>query len=95
LCLDQITQITEQTSATPVPEEAPFLATLREGFGDHTFYVDSKGLHIFESAGGAADGNHQPVQVMKVASWTDAERTSFESHAPEAGKTKATLRPAG
>jgi hypothetical protein len=45
LSLDQITQITEQTSATPIPEEAPFLATLREGFGDRTFYVDSKGLH--------------------------------------------------
>ena len=54
LSLDQITQITEQTSATPISEEAPFLATLREGFGDHTFYVDSKGLHIFAPAIDAA-----------------------------------------
>ena len=91
---DQITQITEQTSAMPIPEEASFLATLREGFGDHTFYVDSKGLHVFEPVGDAEDGR-QAVQVMKVASWKDAERTSFEPHDPEPGKTKATLRTAG
>ena len=89
---DQITQITEQTSATPIPEEASFLATLREGFGDHMFYVDSKGLHVFEPVGDAEDGR-QAVQVMKVASWKDAERTSFEPHDPEPGKTKATCVP--
>lgn len=91
LSLDQIAQITKQTGATPIPEEAPFLATLKEGYGDHTFYVDSKGLHVFEPVGEVGDDG-QPIQVMKVASWQDAARTSFDPQDPEPGKTKAVLR---
>ena len=90
LSLDQIAQVAQQTGANPIPEDAPFFTALKEGFGDHTFY-DGKGLHVFAPAGEAKDGG-QPIQVMMVASWKDAEHTSFTPQDPKPGKTKATLR---
>ena len=58
-------------------------------FGDHTFFVDGAGLHILEPVPTAARRLTHPLvqvvawQVVKVASWADAEQTTLAPHEPE------------
>jgi len=68
--------------ARVIPESHPAIPQLHSMFGDHTFFVDSAGLHILEPADrGPADVS--AGQVVKVASWADAEQTTLAPHEPE------------
>ncbi len=65
-----------------IPDDNPNIPTLNEVFGDHTFFLDSEGLHIIEpielDGGEATEG-----QVVKLASWDDPTYTSLAPHRPE------------
>ncbi len=71
-----------QFDAQAIPDNHPAVSELNRLFGDHTFFLDSDGLSIVEPAEpprpGAAAG-----QVVKLASWNDASRTSLAPHEPE------------
>jgi hypothetical protein len=71
-----------QFEAQPIPENHPAMPELNRLFGDHTFFLDGSGLHIVEPAVGDDEGNHS-ANVVKLASWNDAERTSLAAHEPE------------
>jgi hypothetical protein len=68
-----------QFSAQAVPNEHPAVEQFRSNFGDHTFFLDGNGLHIVEPGepypNGALTG-----RVVKLASWTDASKTSLAPH---------------
>ena len=70
-----------QVPAQAIPENHPVVPQLSKIFGDHTFFVDNSGLLIVEPAEspGAPQG-----QVIKLATWSDANRTSLAPHEPEA-----------
>lgn len=80
---DQVAAIKEQTNADPVPEDNPAIDALRDAFGDHTFYVDTRGLHVFESVD-LPDHEGEPATVIQVASWSDEEMTTLEPMEPQA-----------
>ncbi|HEX2886450.1 hypothetical protein [Vineibacter terrae] len=71
-----------QFEAQCIPDNHPVVPQLNQIFGDHTFFIDNKGLHIVEPAeperGGTPTG-----QVIKLATWSDANRTSLAPHEPE------------
>ena len=72
----------DQFEAEAIPDNHPAVPQLNELFGDHTFFLDDKGLNIVEPAetGRAA----APVwQVVKIARWSDATRTSLSPQEPE------------
>jgi len=71
-----------QFEAQAIPENHPAIPELNRLFGDHTFFLDSNGLHIVEPAVGDDEGG-QSANVVKLASWNDAERTSLAAHEPE------------
>lgn len=71
-----------QFEAQAIPDNHPSIPELNRTFGDHTFFIDGDGLHIVEPAEEAGDG-HEAGQVVKVASWQDASRTSLVAHPPE------------
>jgi hypothetical protein len=68
-----------------IPDDNPNIPTLNEVFGDHTFFLDSEGLHIIEPTG-LDGGKATEGQVVKLASWDDPARTSLAPHRPEPTK---------
>ena len=70
-----------QFPAQAIPDNHPVVPQLSQIFGDHTFFVDNAGLLIVEptEAPGTPTG-----QIIKLAAWTDANRSSLAPHEPEA-----------
>ncbi|WP_158816663.1 hypothetical protein [Methylocapsa sp. S129] len=68
-----------QFTAEAVPNEHPVAKQLRSNFGDHTFFLDGNGLNIVEP--GEPYPNGAPTgRVVKLATWTDASKTSLAPH---------------
>jgi hypothetical protein len=72
----------DQIDAHAIPENHPAVARLHDLFGEHTFFLDQKGLNIIEPTD-ASDTHHQSAQVINLADWRDSEQTSLEAHDPE------------
>jgi hypothetical protein len=81
--LGQLEQQDAFRDTIPIPEGNPVLPKLNDLFGDHTFFLDSEGLHIIEPAEPVAGAAEPAGQVVKLASWTDAGRTALAPHRPE------------
>lgn len=71
-----------QFDAQAIPENHPVVDQLNSLFGDHTFFLDGSGLNIVEPAGENETGA-QTAQVVKLAEWKDANRSSLVPHEPE------------
>ena len=71
-----------QFEAQAIPDNHPSMPELNRTFGDHTFFIDADGLHIVEPAM-PTDSGQEAGQIVKVASWQDANRTSLVAHPPE------------
>ena len=78
----QVKQTLRQMDAQVLPDDHPAVTQLTDVFGDHTFFLDSNGLNIIEPAVGEEEGG-QAANVVKLASWNDAERTSLAAHEPQ------------
>lgn len=79
---ERVQRTLNQFEAQAIPDNHPSMPDLNRTFGDHTFFIDGDGLHIVEPAVPDEDG-HETGQVVKVASWQDADRTSLIAHPPE------------
>jgi hypothetical protein len=71
-----------QFDAQAIPENHPVVQQLNSLFGDHTFFLDANGLNIVEPTA-QADSGSQTGQVVKLAGWSDDNRTSLAPHEPE------------
>lgn len=65
----QVEVIQEKTGLAPIPAQTAASSGLAEHFGDHSFYVDSEGVYVFEEAESpAADGaDRESVIAVKIA----------------------------
>jgi hypothetical protein len=72
----------DQFEALALPENHPAIATLSKVFGEHTFFIDDKGINIVQPAI-RYDTGTELGQVVKLASWEDAACTSLKPHEPE------------
>jgi len=79
---NQIAAVREDLIAEPLEEENPAMASLRQAFGDHTFYVGSEGLFVVEPV---EDDAHpgEPAQLVLVAAWTDEEKKALQPVPPQ------------
>jgi hypothetical protein len=68
-----------QLDAQAVPENHPAMPELSKRFGEHTFFLDGNGLNIVEPA----EADEAVWKVVKIASWSNEERTSLMPHSPE------------
>jgi hypothetical protein len=71
-----------QSGAQAIPETHPAVPQLSELFGDHTFFLDDSGLLIVEPTEPPRSGVWAG-KVIKLASWSDEERTGLAPHRPE------------
>ena len=79
----QIEQTLRQFQAQAIPAGHPVMPQLERLFGDHTYFLDGKGLNIVEPVDEERDGGPQAV-VVNLANWTDAaEKNNLEPHSPE------------
>lgn len=78
----RVDQALSQFEAQAIPGDHPVVPQLNRLFGEHTFFLNGNGLHVVEAAEAESDGR-LPAQVVKLASWKDADRTSLTPHKPE------------
>lgn len=71
-----------QFKAAALPEDHSSRPGLASVFGDHTFLRNDDGLHIVEPVE-PSDTGEAIGQVVKLASWQDADHTSLAPHKPE------------
>ena len=78
----QVKQTLSQMDAHVVPDDHPAVTQLTDVFGDHTFFLDERGLKVLEPTE-AAETGAQSGEVLSLADWSDATLTSLTPHAPE------------
>jgi hypothetical protein len=68
--------------AQAIPDNHPALPQLAQVFGEHTFFLNGAGLHVVEPV---ESGQPEPDagNVVKLAAWTDANRSSLAPHEPQ------------
>jgi hypothetical protein len=76
----QIDKTLHQLDAKAIPGEHPMMAKLKPLFGDHTYFLDGKGLNIVEPIEADQNDGRRGV-VVNLADWTD-EKTLLP-HAPQ------------
>lgn len=92
LSANQITHTADEIGAQPVPEDHPIVMQLTRIYGDHTFFLDGEGLEIIEAT--RPDGVDNAACVVKLASWTDDDRTRLAPHEPQTTDVVVMLAPA-
>lgn len=65
----------------PIAEDNPSMPHLQQHFGDHTFYIDENGLHIWQRKE-QGEAGQDVLHAFRVAFWADEERTSLAPHEP-------------
>lgn len=78
LTIKQIQHTLDQIEAQDLPDDNPAVPQLIQIYGDHTFFVDSDGLHIVEPIDPGTEG-----AVVRLANWADPQRTTLAAHKPE------------
>ena len=92
LSAKQTTRAADEIGAQPVPEDHPVVTQLTRIYGDHTFFLDGNGVEIIEATRPEADADNEAC-VVKLASWTDDDRTRLTPHEPEATDVMVILEP--
>ena len=88
----QIEQTLQQFPAKVIPAGHPVIAQLERLFGDHTYFLDRKGLNIVEPVDAEQDGGARAV-VVNLASWADPAEGDLEPHPPKATDQVIDLEP--
>jgi len=85
LTKEQIESVRVQLSVEPVEDDHPVQKELEEAFGQHTFYADPNGLHVFEKAepAGVEPGQGEFGIIMQIAVWKGEGQESLESIDPQ------------
>jgi hypothetical protein len=65
-----------------IGEDSALKPKLSELFGDHTFFLDSEGIHIVEPA--ETRSSVPAGKVIKLATWKDNKRSALTTHRPQA-----------
>ena len=86
----QVERTLTQFQGEVIPENHPVVPQLNSLFGEHTFFLDSKGLNIVEPAEATGAGA-QSAKVVNLANWSDANPNRLEPHEPEPTDIVVTL----
>lgn len=62
------------------------MKSLRDAFGDHTFYVGGDGLFVFEPVNDP-EASGEPAQLILVAAWSDEKKNAL-TQVPRQGTDK-------
>ena len=88
----QVKQTLSQFQAEVLPDDHPAVPQLNNMFGNHTFFLDTRGLKVLEPTG-APETEAQSGEVVSLADWSDATLTSLRPHEPEMTGLVVVLEP--
>ena len=88
----QIKQTLQQFQARTIPAGHSVMSQLERLFGDHTYFLDGKGLNIVEPVDTKQDGGIRAV-VVNLASWADESEGNLEPHTPRQRIWSSTSNP--
>ncbi len=71
-----------QFDAQAIPDSHPVMPQLKGLFGDHTFFLDGKGLNIVEPMEPMEEGA-EAGKVVNLASWSENDPQKLSPHEPE------------
>lgn len=83
----QVEQVLDKLPSEVIPESHPTVPQLEQVFGQHTFFLGSEGLHVVERSAAPEEEPASTAYVVKVASWTDDDKTSLRPHEAEVTDT--------
>ena len=83
----QLERTLGQFEARPIPDDHPLIPQLNDLFGEHTFFLDRRGLNIVEPVEAAGVSG----RVVNLASWSDDSRSDLKLHEPAATDILVTL----
>ena len=86
----QVERTLTQFQGEAIPDNDPVIPQLNSLFGEHTFFLDSKGLNIVEPPEATGAGA-QSAKVVNLANWSDANPNRLEPHEPEPTDIVVTL----
>ena len=78
----QVKQTLNQMNAQVVPDGHPAVTQLTDVFGDHTFFLDARGLNVLELIQ-LPQMEPESGEVINIADWSDATLTKLRTHRPE------------
>jgi hypothetical protein len=87
----QVERALDQFEAQAIPEDHPVAAQLNDLFGDHTFFLDTKGLNVVEPVDPVIDG--ETAKVVNLADWADDSLTRLAPHPPHVTEIVIALGP--
>lgn len=90
----EIKRVHVKTQAEPMPDDHPALPLLKTYVGDHTFYIGSEGVFIWEYADGDGEEDER-INALRVASWADSDKRTVAIHKPQLTETTLKLSEGG
>ncbi len=78
----QIERTEQQLQVEAIPSAHPLVPQLERIYGEHTYFLDRKGLNIVEPVE-AQEGDGLLGVVINLADWTDASGAGLRPHDPE------------
>lgn len=78
----QITKTLSQFQAQVLAEDHPVVAQFYELYGQHTFFLDARGLHVLELLE-VPGMEAEEGEIVSLADWSDAGFTKLTTHQPE------------
>lgn len=88
--LNQMNDV-DQMNAQALPDNHPAVGKLSELFGDHTFFIDERGLKVLEPTG-SMEAEAQTGSIVSLADWSDKTFSSLKPHEPAPTGTVVALR---
>ena len=77
----QIKQTATALQATAVPDRGSLVPELKGLFGEHTFFLGNEGLLILQPE--PVEGDAVTGRVVKMAAWSNSEKTGLSVHPPQ------------
>ncbi|HEY4163043.1 MAG TPA: hypothetical protein VGM59_08270 [Dongiaceae bacterium] len=78
----QVKDVLNQMDTQVIPADHPAVQQLERTFGDHTFFLGKEGLHVVER-GEKETTEDDYAYAVKVATWSDEQRTSLQPQPAE------------
>ena len=77
----QIQRVESQTGAKAIAQDHPSHGELESNFGQHTFFIDEDGLHVWDRPSDDEAESSKLVGI-RLATWTDEKKTALAPHEP-------------
>jgi len=91
LSRDQIETIQRQAGLVPVAEDDPIHQSLEGRYGPHTFYVDQKGIYIWQAVTTPAGAGQTDLRAYQIGTWANEWRSTFYPQTPSATENRVTV----